>query len=516
MTIKSMKCAIYTRKSSEEGLEQDYNSLDAQRDACRSYIESQKAQGWKVHEGSFDDGGISGGTMERPGLKELLRRVECGDVQVIVVYKIDRLTRSLADFARIVEVLDKHGASFVSVTQQFNTTTSMGRLTLNVLLSFAQFEREVTSERIRDKIAASKRKGLWMGGHPPLGYDILNRRLAINAREAETVTLIFKTALETKSLSRLEARLSAMGIRSKSWRTQKGKQAGGNYLTRSMLGRILRNPVYLGKVKYGGKLYDGEHSPIIEVALWDKVQTMLDSARADRIKALNNHNDTPLRDLVFDDAGVRMVPHYAKKKQNIVYRYYVSAPLVRGDKTNIGSISRVNANLLERLVAEALYSETGGVPVNQRPTIDRKRVKRVIVCKSEIVLIAPNAAGTKEVTHHIEASLEKPTHRRQILNHGGKNNQNENLIKAVAQAHAWRRALEKGQHASVKQLAAEKHLSERYVWKILRLAYLAPSIIEAILEGRQPHTLSLRQINETALSPRWGSQVRLLGFDAAA
>ena len=516
MTSKTVNCAIYTRKSSEEGLAQDYNSLDAQRDACRAYIESQKAQGWKVYEGRFDDGGKSGGTMKRPGLKNLLRLVEHGDVQVIVVYKIDRLTRSLADFARIVEILDKHGASFVSVTQQFNTTTSMGRLTLNVLLSFAQFEREVTSERIRDKIAASKRKGLWMGGHPPLGYDIVNRRLVVNTDEAETVKLIFNTALNTKSLTRLEARLKTMGVHSKSWRTQKGKQTGGTDLTRSMLGRFLRNPVYIGKVQHGKKLYDGEQPAILESTLWNQVQNMLDDARADRTKALNEYNDTPLRDLVFDDAGHRMVPHYAKKKQSTVYRYYVSAPLVRGDKTNVGSISRVNAGLLEQLVAEALHQETGGIPANQQPTIDRNRLKRVTVCKNEIVVIALNAACTKESIHHIEVSLEKPVHHRQILNKSGKNNQNESLIRAVAQAHAWRRELEKGQYGSIKQLAIQKNLSERYVWKILRLAYLAPLIIEAILEGHQPQTLSLRQINQTTLSPHWGSQVRLLGFEAAA
>jgi DNA invertase Pin-like site-specific DNA recombinase len=236
MTQKLVQCAIYTRKSSEEGLDQDYNSLDAQRDACSAYIDSQKGQGWKVHPGRFDDGGISGGTMERPGLKELLRLVERGEVEVIVVYKIDRLTRSLADFARIVETLDKHNASFVSVTQQFNTTTSMGRLTLTVLLSFAQFEREVTSERIRDKIAASKRKGLWMGGHPPLGYDILNRRLAPNAKEAEIVKLIFETALEARSLSRLQVELKEMGVRSKSWRTQK-RQASRRQCPRSQHAR---------------------------------------------------------------------------------------------------------------------------------------------------------------------------------------------------------------------------------------------------------------------------------------
>lgn len=514
MTKRAVRCAIYTRKSAEEGLGQEYNSLDAQRDACAAYIESQKAQGWRLHAGRFDDGGISGGTMERPGLKELLGLVEKQQIHVIVVYKIDRLTRSLADFARIVEILDKHDASFVSVTQQFNTTTSMGRLTLNVLLSFAQFEREVTSERIRDKIAASKRKGLWMGGYPPLGYDILNRRLAPNAKEAEAVKLIFETALQARSLTRLESALKDMGVRSKSWQTQTGRQAGGKVLTRSMLNRILRNPVFIGKIKHGEKLYDGEQPAILDEVLWRNVQDMLDGARADRLKVSNDTSNAPLRDLVFDDAGNRMVPHYAKKNASVVYRYYVSPPLVKGDKTNIGSVSRVNAVLLERLIANALSDGTRNVPISRPPQINRKRIKRVIVYKREIVVVALNSSLTEEETIRIDAQFEKTAHRRQIINKGGKNNQNEGLIKAVVQAHAWRRSLEKGEHTSVKKLAIKKDLSERYVWKILRLAYLAPPLVEAILDGKQPPNLSLRQINETPLSPQWSSQVRLLGFAA--
>ena len=513
MTRKAVTCAIYTRKSADEGLEQEYNSLDAQRDACLAYIESQRAQGWKAHDGRFDDGGISGGTMERPGLKEILRLVERGEVKVILVYKIDRLTRSLADFARIVEILDKHEASFVSVTQQFNTTTSMGRLTLNVLLSFAQFEREVTSERIRDKIAASKKKGIWMGGYPPLGYDILNRRLSPNREEAQRVPLIFETALETRSLTKLARKLKVIGIRSKTWKTQSGKQAGGSILSRSMLGRILRSPVYLGKIKHQGKLYDGEHEAIIDEALWRRVQDMLDQSSTERLKAFNDPNTAPLRDLVFDDEGNRMVPHYAKKKSKVIYRYYVSAPLLKGNKSGNGCVPRVNAAYLERLVAGAVQDHKRLDSIDTT-CIDRDRIKRVTIFRNEVVVSVLNDSKTEMESIRIAAQMEKPSHRKKIIRKGGKNNQNGSLIKAVAQAHGWRRALERGEYQSVKALAADKNFSERYVWKILRLAYLAPPIVEAILAGEQPTNLSLRQINETQLSPVWSSQVHSLGFDA--
>jgi len=518
MTKKSVRCAIYTRKSAEEGLEQEYNSLDAQRDACRAYIESQKAEGWVTHSGAFGDGGISGGTMDRPALKKLLVLVKDGKVDVIVVYKIDRLTRSLPDFARIVEILDKQNASFVSVTQQFNTTTSMGRLTLNVLLSFAQFEREVTSERIRDKIAASKKKGIWMGGYPPLGYDIKDRKLIPNKAEAENVRRIFEKALEICSLTRLEEELARAGIKAKRWRSQKGELTGGGPLTRSALGRLLRNPVYIGKIRHGHTLYDGEHMSIIDLKLWNAVQAMSDASSALRTKPGNKKiNDAPLRDLVFDDRGNRMVPSYVKKKNRIAYRYYVSTPLIRGQKEKAGTIARINAAYLDRLVANALNGDDGEASEKaaKRSDLLASKIHRIALFKDEVVIELKPVGDEPAEVIRISAALQKPSHRRQIFRQGGRNSMNEGLIKAVAQAWGWRKVLESGAARSVKDLAEGKNLSERYVWKILRLAYLSPAIVEAILDGRQPPGLSLHQVNLTSLSPEWRLQSHALGFDCA-
>lgn len=273
------RCAIYTRKSSEEGLEQSFNSLDAQREACEAFILSQREEGWKALPAHYDDGGYSGGTMERPALQNLLQDVEAGKVNVIVVYKVDRLTRSLADFAKIVESLDGHGVSFVSVTQQFNTTSSMGRLTLNVLLSFAQFEREVTGERIRDKIAASKRKGMWMGGTVPLGYDLESRKLVPNTKEAALVCKIFSLYLELGCVSRLAARLQRENITSKIWITKAGNRLGGKAFARGALYDLLQNRLYMGEIRHREQWYAGEHQGIVPRELWDKVQARISGNR---------------------------------------------------------------------------------------------------------------------------------------------------------------------------------------------------------------------------------------------
>lgn len=270
-----VRCAIYTRKSSEEGLEQSFNSLDAQREACQAYIQSQRHEGWKVLPTRYDDGGYSGGNMERPALKKLLEDIAAKQIDTVVVYKVDRLTRSLADFAKIVEQFDRQGVSFVSVTQQFNTTTSMGRLTLNVLLSFAQFEREVTGERIRDKVAASKRKGMWMGGVVPLGYDIVNRRLEINPTEADTIRQIYRSYLDLGCVSKLRQHLDGVGIRSKERVSRAGRRSGGTTISRGALYEILKSPVYIGEVHYQGSVYPGQHEAILDRKVWNQVQTRL-------------------------------------------------------------------------------------------------------------------------------------------------------------------------------------------------------------------------------------------------
>src|SRR5689334_15335826 len=272
---RNIRCAIYTRKSSEEGLEQAFNSLHAQREACEAFIRSQRHEGWKLVETAFDDGGLSGGTMERPALQRLLADIRAGRVDIVVVYKVDRLTRSLADFAKMVEVFDAHGGSFVAVTQQFNTTTSMGRLTLNVLLSFAQFEREVTGERIRDKIAASKRKGMWMGGYPPLGYDVHEHQLVINQAEAATVRQLFARYLELGSVRLLKAALDRDGIRSKRRVSARGRESGGQSFSRGALYNLLSNPLYVGEIRHRGASYPGQHAPIIERELWEQAATQL-------------------------------------------------------------------------------------------------------------------------------------------------------------------------------------------------------------------------------------------------
>ena len=299
-------CAVYTRKSSEEGLEQDFNSLDAQREAGTAYIKSQQHEGWRSLTTHYDDGGYSGGTLDRPALQRLLADIRAGKVQIVVVYKVDRLTRSLADFAKLIELFDAHGVSFVSVTQQFNTTTSMGRLMLNVLLSFAQFEREVTGERIRDKIAASKKKGMWMGGTPPLGYDVKDRKLVVNEAEAELVRHIFRRYVELGTVAKLTAALEAEGHRTKRYTSTSGRTFGGRAFSRGHLYRILSNRIYLGEIVHKDASYPGEHRAIVDPALWDRVQALLaanhHAARTDERVA----SPALLKGLIFDGAGNRM------------------------------------------------------------------------------------------------------------------------------------------------------------------------------------------------------------------
>ena len=326
---RKVRCAIYTRKSTEEGLEQAFNSLDAQREACAAFILSQKHEGWSVLAIPYDDGGYSGGTMERPALTRLVADIEAGKVDVVVVYKVDRLTRALSDFAKLVEIFDRHGVSFVSITQQFNTTTSMGRLTLNVLLSFAQFEREVIAERVRDKIAASKKKGMWMGGMPPLGYDVKDRKLIVNEDEARTVIHIFRRYLELKSMRALRDGLATTGIRSKRRVHPDGSTYGGQRAVSGALYLMLQNRIYRGEIMHKGNAYPGEHQAIVEQSLWDGVQAVLAKNRVERATGANSRHPSFLTSLVFDQNGGRLTPTHAVKK-GTRYRYYVSTSLVTG------------------------------------------------------------------------------------------------------------------------------------------------------------------------------------------
>ena len=326
---RKVRCAIYTRKSSEEGLEMEFNSLDAQREACEAYIASQKQEGWIVLPDVYDDGGVSGGTLERPALQRLLADIEAGRIDVVVVYKIDRLSRALMDFAKLVEVFDRHSVTFVSVTQQFNTTTSMGRLTLNILLSFAQFEREVTGERIRDKIAASRKKGMWMGGHPPLGYDVVDRKLVVNREEAALVRHIFERFLHAGSATLLMNELNAAGHTTKSWTTRSGTMRPGRPFDKGVLYKLLNNRVYLGEAVHKGKSYPGEHQAIIDAPIWDKVHSILSENARRRGNHVRAATPALLKGLIRCASCDRaMTPSHARKNGRR-YRYYVCQSAIK-------------------------------------------------------------------------------------------------------------------------------------------------------------------------------------------
>jgi DNA invertase Pin-like site-specific DNA recombinase len=341
-SIRKLRCAVYTRKSTEEGLEMEFNSLDAQREACEAYIASQKPEGWVLYPESYDDGGFSGGTLDRPALKRLLADIEDGRIDVVVVYKIDRLSRSLMDFAKLVEVFDRGGVTFVSVTQSFNTTTSMGRLTLNILLSFAQFEREVIGERIRDKIAASRKRGMWMGGFVPLGYEVRDRKLVINEAEAATVRMIFERFVKVGSATALARTLAAEGVRTRR----------GRLVDKGFLYKLINNRVYIGDAVHKGTAYPGEHEAIITRALWDKVHGIL--RESPRVRAGRTRAATPalLKGLIFGPTGCAMTPTHTRRGDKL-YRYYVSQSVLKrgADACPVG---RVPAAEIEGAVVDQL------------------------------------------------------------------------------------------------------------------------------------------------------------------
>ena len=352
---KLLRCAIYTRKSTEHGLELEFNSLDAQRDACEAYIKSQASQGWRALPQHYDDPAYSGGNLDRPALKKLLADIDARKIDVVVVYKIDRLTRSLADFAKLVEAFDARSISFVAVTQQFNTTTSMGRLTLNVLLSFAQFERELSSERVRDKIAASRRKGKWTGGTVPLGYDAKDKKLIVNKAEAETVRTIFRRYLDLQSFSKLVADLDRRGIVTKRRNTKVAKYNGAIPFTYGPLAYFLKNRIYVGEMHHGGKWFKGEHDAIVDRPTFDRVQQLL-TANAQGRKVKRSESGALLAGKLYDDKGNRMSPSFSSKN-GVRYRFYVSSALLRGRKEAAGSVSRIAATEIESAVLAALETD---------------------------------------------------------------------------------------------------------------------------------------------------------------
>ncbi len=531
---KPIRCAIYTRKSSEEGLDQDFNSLHAQREACAAYIQSQRHEGWRLLPTLYDDGGYSGGTLERPALQQLLADIRAGSVDLIVVYKIDRLTRSLNDFAKIVELLDAQSASFVSVTQSFNTTTSMGRLTLNVLLSFAQFEREVTGERIRDKIGASKKKGMWMGGFEPLGYCTAGRQLVIHPEEAILVRRIFELYRTHKNVSVVVQTLAADDVISKQRPDTRGRGRGGVTYSSGALFNILRNPIYCGKIRHKDTIYPGQHEAIISEPDWNEAQAIRVSRSAKRVERVKNRN--PLLGILIDDEGRRYRPTHTTKGHRR-YRYYVSVlPKDSSGKRTGAPIARLPADDLERHVADRIraflkcssevldaLSRASDSPRKKkwlvdeaaklaseltlagcRPFIRAVNAKPALI---EVVLLlsALCEALVKEdsseqdrsighpatLTLTIPVRLYKTGHDLRLVfeDEAGVTTctkRDEALIRRVARGRRWYEELTSARMPSIAAIAKRERVHDSHVARVLYGALLAPDIVERILQGSQP------------------------------
>jgi site-specific DNA recombinase len=553
-----VRCAIYTRKSTDEGLDQEFNSLDAQREACAAYVQSQRHEGWTLLPDFYDDGGYSGGNMDRPGLKRLLADVSAGKVDVIVVYKVDRLTRALSDFARIVETLDAAGASFVSITQSFNTTTSMGRLTLNVLLSFAQFEREVISERVRDKIAASKRKGIWMGGSVPLGYDVVDRKLVPNPAEAETVRHIMRRYIEVRSVRELMEVLRKEGVRTKVQVQKDGSTRGGIPFVRGPLYCLLKNPIYIGQIPHRKATYPGQHEAIVPKELWDEVQALLAKNGAERKFGTNAAEPSLLAGMIKDGEGRPLTPSHASKGQQR-YRYYVSLQIAAaGDPSKP---TRIPAGEIEGLVKEGIVALLGSrerlhkaldgsldahtrdhlmnswmavaaripaMPVAElRALLIQLRLEIIVDADGAEASYDPQWLGQLNVAGAPDASTRgsrmpmplsgKLVRRGQELRlvyaddrEGPTRRRDPRLVSLIAKAHAARAELLQ-QTGSGNGLVAQ--IRRAHLSRMARASYLAPDIVQAVLEGRQPSQLTGRQILKAPDIPLgWEEQRRIFGF----
>lgn len=524
---KPVRCAIYTRKSSVEGLEQEFNSLDAQREAAEAFVKSQKHERWTLISRHYDDGGFSGGSMDRPGLHELITDIKKGLIDVVVVYKVDRLSRSLHDFARLVDIFEKHNVSFVSVTQQFSTTTSMGKLTLNILLSFAQFEREVTGERIRDKIAASKQKGMWMGGVPILGYDVKDKKLVVNAAEAEQVRLIFREYLASKSTLHLIRTLREKGIRSKSWVSARtGTKHNGGFYSKGMLYKLLHNRTYIGEVPHKDKSYPGEHTAIVDKELFNKVQEKL-SAHDTKNEDIERQTHGLLKGLVFDSDGGAYSPACSRRKgkkpgQDRFHRYYVSQRAIREGydtvevkNTRMEDLDMLVLEHLRKSLSPAVFKGVGKMALREKRAFIRHHVERVVIHAGEVCIALKTEAGTKMCT--IPIQFRKYGGKKIILGADGKDlipeasDKDPSLIKALVRAHRWRKVLGESDGKNLKAIAAHENMADRYVEKIYRLNYLSPRIKEAVIDGTQPRTLTLsRLMSDIPVS--WDAQERLYGF----
>ena len=528
---KTVRCAIYTRVSTDQGLEQEFNSLDAQSDASQAYIRSQAHAGWTLVRSKYDDGGFSGGNTDRPALQQLLADVRAGRVDVIIVYKVDRLTRSLADFAKLVELFDAHGVSFVSVTQQFNTTTSMGRLTLNVLLSFAQFEREVTSERIRDKIAASKRKGLWVGGMVPLGYDTRDRKITVNEEEAERVRTIFQSYLKLGSINLLMTELRRRGIVTKSRTLKAGKTGGGIPFTRGPLAHLLRNRFYIGEVAFKGEILKGEQPAIVDRKLFEAVQTRL-TQQANGYEASRTNSDALLMGRIFDDRGNRMSPTHANKR-GIKYRYYVSAALLNGQPDQTGSVHRIAAGEMEAIVLKTVRDSIkvrADLPVrhNFKPNGERSdrelidaHVQRIEVAVDELVIHITHSPDADDTAKILRVPWRKTasTRRRELLptaeafakqNRPIRSETRATLVASIARGRRYLDELLSESVATAETIARREGVSVRKVNMTISLAFLAPALVKAAIDGTLPNGIGVVRLAD--LPPEWPRQYDALGL----
>jgi len=573
MTEQTIKrCAIYTRKSTEEGLDKEFNSLEAQRESGEIKILSQKHAGWELIPDHYDDGGISGGTMERPALQRLLEDIEAGKVDVVVVYKIDRLSRSMFDFLGMIKFFDEHNVSFVSVTQDLNTDTAMGRLVLNVLQSFAQFEREIASERIKDKIALSKKKGMWMGGTVPIGYDVIEGKLEVNEDEAKIVQLIFTQFIETASATAVVKHLKEKGHTTKGRISRRGKHYPPKNFSKSALYQILNNKTYIGKIEHKEKneVYDGLHAPIIDMKLWNRAQEILKTNIVDRRRITSNDRPYLLKGILEDPDGYAMTPTFTRKKNNKIYRYYVSTQATKHGYASC-PLKTISAPILEEVIlgyvrriltnTEWLNHITKDDEAVSLPDIkammqnfdamwpqlfpaEQARIVQLLIHKVTvfpgklvITFHPPGLASVlqdllpeltfkddKEPDMHKPMVLEIPVnfkkrHRRKMITApdgsdliSNKNtNFDEILIKAITRAHKWQTMIDNGKARSIRDVAEREGIPSGYACKIIRLTELAPDITTAIINGRQPQSLQLAcMMNDFPIL--WAEQRQHFGF----
>ena len=542
---ETTRCAIYTRKSSRDGLDQDFNSLDAQREACAACIASQRHEGWVLLPGRYDDGGISGGTLERPGLARLLDDVDAGLVDMVVIYKIDRLTRSLTDFAQLVERLDAAGTSFVSVTQSFNTATSMGRLTLNMLLSFAQFEREVTAERIRDKIAASKRKGLWMGGLPPMGYRPDGRTLVIDEQEAHTIRTLYDLYLEYRTIPAVRDAAEVLGLRSRCRHHADGQITGGGVMGRGHIHHILTNPVYAGRIRHRGETHDGQHPAIIEPATWQRVQDLLQESAARVRGATYRTRLSPLSGRLFDETGDRLTPSHSRKKGRR-YRYYISRRLTVDRSARHPDAWRLPAGPLERQIGDVLRKHLGtprriadlcpGLAAAELEKAIQTLQARLETVDTPEILNLLERADLNPGTLHIRLAgavladwlglpvdtvasgaltvtvpfrmRRRGVERKLVIGAEDRPEIDRRLVTALVTGRQWLEDIIAGRGFG--EIARRDRTTTRRVRRLARLALLSPDVMTSIARGTQPTGMTADYLVKTGVPASWEEQAALV------